>query len=249
MDPTYSFLGFSLTAGSWAEWFSGAGSFGAVATSLLGYWIVRRQRIGDQNDRDKRAAESVGWKALEVYNETAEIAKYLKARLERAPRTEYQTMKFMRVQPLGVPPKSVPEIAPDEVSILLRAKAARFLMSLSECIKRYESIRFAMQEYKARHEAFYELMPTPVEGDGEFFKHILDKEQRDRVMPYAQMLDKLLANTVDLVAESMGKAQEMLDLYGPAMEKHFGKWGLAFEGDAVAVDLSEVRADSELSKA
>lgn len=104
-DDKYSLIGLvTLEAGSWADWFSGSMSLAAVGAAFFGYWTVHRQRVQDDRDRDKHAAESVGWKVIKVFNDTATIAKHFKQSLEKDADLTFRKTRFSRVQPLGVPP-------------------------------------------------------------------------------------------------------------------------------------------------
>lgn len=237
-DHDYSLLGsIVLDAGSWADWFSGTMSCAAVGAALLGYWFVHRQRGSDNKDREKRAAESVGWKALKVFNDTATVAKHLKESLAADVDLGFQPMKFTRVRPLGIPPKSTSDLNQEEIGFLLRAKASGILMELGDAIARYDSIRFSMEQYKARHEALYELMPPPVATEGTLFTHRLSKADKEKITPYAVMLDALLDSIIDLTAEGVEKSQAILMAYTEAMTSYFGKWNLKFEASGDIADL------------
>ena len=240
----YSLAGLiSLDAGSWADWFSGTMSFAAVVAALFGYWVVHRQRTNDVREQEKRAAESVGWKVLKVYNDTATIAKHLRISLGAEQDLDFNSKKFARVRPLGIPAKSTSDLNQEEIGILLKAKATDVLMELSDAIARYDSIRFAMQEYKSRHEALYDLMPAPVAvQEGALFTHRLNREQYERVMPYTVMLETLLDGLIVLVAEGVSKADWLLTAYGTSMRTYFGKWHLDFVGNKEEADLDVFRS-------
>jgi hypothetical protein len=242
MEHDYTALGLSLDAGSWADWFAGTMSLGAVVTALMGYWVVHRQRVADLNDREKRVAESVGWNALQTFNDTATIAKHLKESLEADVDVRFQGRKFARVRPLGIPSKPTADLNQEEVGLLLKARAPELLMELQDAIARYDSIRFAMQEYKSRHEALYQLMPTPIATDGARMAHELTREEHDKVTPYAVMLDVLLESIIDLVAEGVEKGASLLILYGGAVKVYFGAWHLEFSKDVAVADLTVFRS-------
>jgi hypothetical protein len=248
MEPTYSLLGLvELQAGTWADWFAGSMSFAAVAAALGGFWIAGRQRRADEADRDHRAGVAIGWKAFNTFNHTANVAQYFKKCLESPAAADESSLernvsrRFFRVRPLGLGNTAVADVTPDEVSLLLRAKGAEFLMELSLCIQRWESIRYAMSEYKVRHEALFELMPPPVAiADGARFTHRLDADQLSRVLPYAKMLDALLDGVIELVDENTSKSQLLLEQFPVLMKAHFGRWEMGFEGDFQDVDLSGI---------
>jgi len=239
MNHDYTAFGMSLDAGSWAEWVSGAMSFAAVVTALIGYWVIHLQRASDDRKRDVAAAHGAFWKALEVHNHIANIAKHFREGLDSIVAQDKKVMKFTRIRPLNIPTKHAPELSTDEVNFLMRSNSADILMKLSESIIRYDLIRFAMAEYKTRHESFFELMPSPVEGDGERFTHMLSPEQHEKVLPYALMMDKLLDSITELLSVGVKEGESLLGQFEPKMRTYFGKWGLKYEGNSEAVDLSK----------
>lgn len=238
MDHEYTLLGLvSLSAGSWAEWFSGIMSALAVITALAAYPIALRQQRSTERRRDAELGRAVGWKALKILNATADIDRHIKAGLARRGDTDPPGLKFPLVQPLGVPERPPQELNQSETDLLLKAKAADLLAEIDMCVSRYASIVYAMNEYKNRHEALFELMPAPVAREGMLFTHILTPEQNARVGPYVAMLESLLDSIIALVEENMAKANAALVQYGSDMERHFGKPLLTFQIDpAVAGD-------------
>ena len=88
-----------------------------------------------------------------------------------------------------------------------------------------------MKEYKARHEALFELMPRPISSDGATFTHKLTPAESERVGPYAQMLEALLESMIAMTAENMAKAKAALVQYENDMTRYFGKSPLGFEID------------------
>ncbi|MET3828019.1 hypothetical protein ABIC16_003712 [Sphingomonas sp. PvP055] len=226
----YSLLGFaSLEAGSWADWFSGSMSALAVAVALSAYPISKRQRRLDERQRDAEIGRGIGWKAMTLLNQTADIDRHMKASLANREPMYPPGMKFPLVRPLGVPDRKPQELNQSETDFLLKSQSADLLMDLELCFGRYSSIVYAMNEYKVRHEALYELMPTPVANEGMTFTHHLNKEESDRIKPYTLMLESLLESMIQLVDENMEKVDRCLILYKKDMARHFGKPLLDFE--------------------
>lgn len=242
MDHDYTALGLSLDAGSWADWFAGTMSFAAVAAALYGYWVVHGQRVADAKDLEKRTAETVGWKALQVFNDTATVAKHLKESLADVGNASFLSHKFARVRPLGIPNRPTEYLTQAEISFLIKVRGADILMDLQDALARYDSIRFSMQEYRTRHEALYELMPTPSSTSGTLMTHHLTQEQHDKVTPYANMLDSLLDGLIELVADGVEKSAHILESYQEKMRFHFGKWHFVFTGNVEASDLTVFRS-------
>lgn len=232
MNHEYTLLSYiSLDAGSWADWFSGTMSALAVITALVAYPIAKRQNKAALKQRDKELGRAVGWKLLKVLNSTADIDRHIKSSLvKREPRYPPE-MKFPLVQPLGVPERRLEELNQSEVDLLLKAQAADLLAEIDMCIGRYASITYAMNEYKNRHQALFELMPSPVARDGVTFTHSLTKEENEKVSPYAAMLESLLDSIIALLSENMKKANNARILYDKEMKRYFGKPLLEFEID------------------
>lgn len=241
-DHDYTALGLQLDAGSWAEWVSGVMSFAAVCAALLGYWIVHRQRQRDERNRERQIAESVWWKILRVFNETLTIAKHLKSSLDVPTPSLFQPFQFMRIRPLGVPSRPPLELTQDEITLLLKTKAIDILMELNDAILRYDSIRFAMNEYKSRHEALFALMPTPVAGTGTIFTHELTPEEHGKIWPYAKMLDSLIDSIIDLTGEGVDKGKMLVDAFPDSMKAYYGTWHLGTVGDINEGDLTVFRS-------
>jgi hypothetical protein len=112
------------------------------------------------------------------------------------------------VRPLGVPDRPVSELNQTEIDFLLKAKAADLLMEIDMCMGRYLSIVYAMNQYKIRHEALFELMPPPVANQGLRFTHELTADQKTKVLPYAIMLDSLLDGVMALSTENLARATQ-----------------------------------------
>lgn len=242
MNHDYTALGLSLDAGSWADWFAGTMSFAAVAAALYGYWVVHGQRRADAKDLEKKTAETVGWKALQVFNDTATVAKHLKESLADVGSVSFLSHKFARVRPLGIPNRPTEYLTQAEISFLIKVRGADILMELQDALARYDSIRFTMQEYRSRHEALYELMPTPTSANGTLMTHHLDKEQHDKIVPYANMLDELLNSLIELVADGVEASAKILEDYQEKMKAHFGRWHFVFTGNIDASDLTLFRS-------
>lgn len=229
MSHDYSLLGVVLEGGSWADWFSGTMSFAAVAVALSGYWISNRQRDKDLLEGDKRAAERAWWRTVQALNHTHYVLGHLRDSLASDSHSAPPQFSFMRVRPLGLGNHTVSELAGDELNALIGAKAPDLITEISECVARYESIRYAMGEYKIRHEALFELLPTPISGDGTRYAHMLDADQKAKAMPYMIMLDTLLNDIQKLCEINVRQCEEILEKFPDAMKSRFGKWGLALE--------------------
>jgi hypothetical protein len=242
MEHDYTALGMSLDAGSWADWFAGSMSFAAVAAALFGYWVVHWQRLSDAKELEKRTAETVGWKALQVFNDTATVAKHLKQSLEDDGNVSFLKHRFARVRPLGIPNRPTEYLTQAEISFLIKVKGADILMNLQDALARYDSIRFAMSEYRIRHEALFERMPTPTATNATIMTHHLTKEQHDKVEPYAIMLDALLDSVIELVGDGVEKSAHLLTQYQDVMKVYFGKWHIVFDGSTDASDLTLFRS-------
>lgn len=170
----YELLGLTLDAGSWADWFAGTMSFIAVATALGGYWFAMWSKRQDANERDIQASEALGWKIIQTLNINEHIHKHIAEGFAAAAGFGNQ-WKFATVRPMALPAYQIADISSGEISSMIRAKAIDHALDLSECIHRLESIRNSMHEYKTRHEALFELLPPPVQGEGTVFSHYLDK--------------------------------------------------------------------------
>lgn len=232
MAHEYTFLGLlSLESGSWADWFSGTMSALAVITALAAYPIANRQQQKAQRKRDGEIARAVGWKLLGVLNSTGDISRHLNTSLAKREPTFPAGLKFPLVRPLGIPDRHPRELNQTETDFLLKAQAPDLLAEIDMSMGRYESILFGMKEYKARHEALFELMPRPVSSDGATFTHKLTPEESERVGPYAQMLETLLEGMIAMTEENMAKTLAALDQYERDMTRFFGKSPLGFEID------------------
>ncbi len=221
----------SLDAGSWADWFAGTMSALAVAVALAAYPIARRQNQMNEKRREKEVGRAIGWKLLKALNSTMDIERHIKASLSQRQPLYPSGMKFPLVQPLGVPERSLPELNQNETDLLLRAQAADLLAEIDMCIGRYASITYAMNEYKNRHQALFELMPPPVATEGTQFTHMLNKDEADKVRPYATMLESLLDSMIVLVDENVKKAKNALTLYESETTRYFGKALITFSTD------------------
>lgn len=240
MAQAYSLLGFvSLDAGSWADWFSGTMSALAVITALAAYPLARRNRKLDDKRYDKVLGRAIGWKLLKALNNTADIDRHIKTSLAKREPINPHGMKFTLVRPLGVPERPLQELNQSEIDLLLKAQAADLLAEIDMCIGRYASITYALNEYKNRDEALFELMPLPVARTGMTFTHQLTKGDNERVEPYAAMLESLLNGIIVLVNENMHKAKDAVTLYDKDMKRYFGKALLGFEIDTAVAGTKE----------
>ena len=104
-------------------------------------------------------------------------------------------------------------------------------MNLEMCFGRYSSIIFAMNEYRGRHEALYELLPTPIANDDMTFTHSLTTEDTHRIKPYMLMLESLLESMITLLNENTDRLRECLSQYDTDMKRYFGKALMDFEID------------------
>lgn len=219
----------TLEAGSWADWFSGSMSALAVAVALAAYPISKRQKRSDDNQRDKEIGRGIGWKVLKLINQNADIDRHIKTSLTSRKPMYPPNMKFPLVRPLGVPERRPQELNQSETDLLLKSQSADLLIELDMCFGRYSSIVYAMSEYKGRHEALYELMPTPIANDDMTFTHSLTREEASTIRPYALMLDSLLTSMVALLDENTAKLTSCLDQYNMDMTRYFGKPLMEFE--------------------
>lgn len=232
MYQPYSLLGFiSLDAGSWADWFSGTMSALAVITALAAYPLARRSRNLADKRYDKALGRAIGWKLLKVLNNTADVDRHIRTSLAKREPQNPHGMKFALVRPLGMPERPLQELNQSETDLLLRAQAGDLLAEIDMCIGRYASITYALNEYKNRHQALFELMPPPVTRTGMTFTHKLTKEDNERVEPYAAMLESLLDGIIALVSENMTRARDTVTLYDKDMKRYFGKALVGFEID------------------
>ncbi len=230
MGAEYTILGLlSLEPGSWADWFSGSMSALAVAVALAAYPISNHQRRVADRQRDKEIGAGIGWKALQLLNQSSDIQRHIQSGLESRQLMYPPNMKFPLVRPLGLPDRRPPELNQTEIDLLLKTKSADLLMELDLCLRRYSSIVYALNEYKARHESLYELMPTPIGHEGMTFTHKLTPEESSRITPYALMLESLLDSIIALVDENLSKINSALARYTVDMERHFGAPLLKFE--------------------
>jgi hypothetical protein len=231
-EQSYTLLGqISLDAGSWADWFAGTMSALAVVVALAAYPIARRQNQIIEKRREKETGRAIGWKLLKTLNSTMDIERHIKTSLAGREPLHPPGMKFPLVQPLGVPERPLQELNQNETDLLLRAQAADLLAEIDMCIGRYASITHAMSEYKNRHEALFELMPSPVASQGIQFTHMLTQHESDKVGPYATMLESLLDGMIKLIDENVKKAKLALALYESETERYFGKALINFEID------------------
>lgn len=232
MGQEYALLGLvSLEPGSWADWFSGSMSALAVAVALAAYPIANRQKRKADRQRDVEIGRGIGWKVLTLVNQNADIVRHIKGSLAIREPMYPPNMKFPLVRPLGVPDRKPQELNQSETDLLLKSQSAKLLMELELCFGRYSSIIFAMNEYKARHEALYELMPQPVANQGMTFTHRLTPEEAARVKPYTLMLESLLDSMISLLTENTEKLQGCLNQYNLDMARYFGKPLMSFEVD------------------
>lgn len=104
-------------------------------------------------------------------------------------------------------------------------------MDLELCFGRYASVVFAMNEYKSRHEALYELIPRPISNKDMTFTHQLSPAETDRIKPYTLMLESLLDSMIALLAENMDILSQCLKQYEADMTRYFGKSLMTFEAD------------------
>lgn len=232
MTDTFSLLGLiSLEPGSWADWFSGSMSALAVVVALSAYPLSNWQKRRDEKQREKDIGRAIGHKIVALLSQNADIDRPIRASLARRAATFPPNFKFPRVQPIGIPDRQVRELSQNEIDFLLRIDAADLLMEVDMCSGRYSSIVYAMSEYKARHQALFELMPSPDGHEGMTFTHFLNDADKKRVMPYMIMLDALLADMISLIEENARRLHDSLALYHTAMEEHFGKSPLAIQID------------------
>lgn len=232
MGQKYTLLSFaSLEPGSWADWFSGSMSALAVAVALSAYPISKLQKRRDEKQREKEIGRAIGHKIVALLGQNADIDRPIKAGLARRKPTFPPNFKFPLVQPVGIPDRQVRELGQNEINFLLKIDAADLLMEVDMCSGRYSSIVFAMNEYKVRHQALFELMPSPIRHEGMTFTHLLNEEDNKRVMPYMIMLDSLLADIISLLEENSRRLHDSLALYHTAMAKHFGNSLLAIQID------------------
>lgn len=223
----YRLLGFVLDAGSWADWFAGTMSFAAVATALGGYWFAERAKEKDARERILNASESIGWKLILTLNRNEILHKHIAEGLAEAA-TVSDEWKYIRVRPLGVLQQQIPALTSEEISAMMRAKAIDQVLHISECMQRLESVENSMLEYKARHEALFELLPPPTESEGMVFSHFLSAEEVARAKPYMRMLDSLIVDIHNLTSINQSKLKGLLQSYQAAMESYFGKWTMKF---------------------
>lgn len=221
----------SLEPGSWADWFSGSMSALAVAVALAAYPITKRQKRQEDRQRDAEIGRGIGWKILNLLNQNADIDRHIRSSLASRQPTYPPNMKFPLVRPLGLPERRPQELYQSEIDLLLKSQSAELLMELELCFGRYSSAVFAMNEYRNRHEALYELMPQPVANKGMTFTHRLTPEEVARVKPYTLMLESLLDSMISLLDENTAKLEECLKRYNADMTRHFGKPLMAFEVD------------------
>lgn len=219
----------SLEAGSWADWFSGSMSALAVAVALAAYPITKRQKHLEDRQRDAEIGRRIGWKILTLLNQNADIVRHIKTSLASREPMYPPNMKFPRVRPLGVPERRPQELNQSETDLLLKSRSAELLMELELCFGRYASIVFAMNEYRVKHEALYELMPKPVSNEGMTFTHHLTPEDSARIKPYALMLESLLESVIQLMNENTSKIDACLEQYEKDMTRYFGKKLMTFE--------------------
>lgn len=239
MAQEYTLLGLvSLEPGSWADWFAGSMSALAVAVALAAYPISKRQRRQEDRERDREIARGIGWKMLTLLNQNGDVERHIRTSLESRVPMYPPNMKFPLVRPLGVPDRKPQELNQSETDLLLRTKSAELLMDLELCFGRYASIIYGMNEYKVRHEALYELMPTPSANEGMVFTHSLTKEEAARVKPYTLMLESLLDGMIAMVGENMAKTKACLARYDTDMTRYFGKAPVTFEAEPVEPPLA-----------
>jgi hypothetical protein len=232
VNHTYTLLGlWTLDAGSWAEWVGGFTSAAAVITALAAFPLAKREKRKEERQREIQVGRAVGWKLLRVLNNTADIERHIRTSLANREPLYPPGMKFPLVRPLGVPDRPLQDINQNETDLLLKAQAADLLAEIDMCLSRYSSITYSINECKNRHEALFELMPSPVAMQDMLFTHALTKEEADRIKPYAHMLESLLDGIIALIAENMHKANAAMLLYGKDMERYFGKSLMTFELD------------------
>lgn len=223
MNHDYSFLGItSLDSGSWADWFSGTMTAIAVVIALAGPWIAQRQREADQRKAELEIGRLIGWRIWKLLNATRDIQIHIRESLKDPKATMPPGMKFPLVRALGVPGDGPRDIPQSEINLLLNGKAADLLAEIETTTGRYRSILWALNEYKIRQEAFFELMPDPVAVNGTVFTHALTAEQIATVMPHANMLEALLDNIIELVDENVDRIEAALPMYYEEMKKMFG---------------------------
>lgn len=240
MGQEYTLLGLvSLEPGSWADWFAGSMSALAVAVALAAYPISNWQRRKDDRQRDAATGRGIGWKTLTLLNQTADIDRHIKASLAVRETLYPPNMKFPLVRPLGVPERRPPELNQSETDLLLKSQSSDLLMNLELCFGRYSSIVFAMNDYRIRHEALFELLPQPIATEGMRFTHKLSPEDAAKIKPYTLMLESLLDSMIALLRENMEKLQMCVSQYNSDMTRYFGKPLMSFEVDpAVAQAVS-----------
>lgn len=232
MGQEYTLLGMvSLEPGSWADWFSGSMSALAVVVALSAYPIANWQKRRADRQRDAEIGRGIGWKALNLLNQNADIDRHIKRSLTVRVPVYPPNLKFPLVRPLGVPDRKPQELNQAETDFLLKTQSAQLLMNMELCFGRYSSIVYAMNEYKARHEALYELMPQPIANDGLTFTHRLAPEEVARLKPYTLMLEALLDSMIALIDENSEKLRVCLKQYDLDMTRHFGKPLMSFETD------------------
>lgn len=229
MNNKYTLLGLiTLDSGSWADWFSGSMSALAVMTALAAYPIAKRQTRKEQRERDREIARAIGWKLLKVLNSTGDIMRHFNSSLAKRKPVFPAGLTFPLIQPLGMPDRFPPELNQSETDFLLKAQASDLLAEIDMCVSRYASIAYAMNEYKNRHEALFELMPAPVASEGSTFTHKLTLEEHERVQPYAIMLESLLDSMIAMTTENLAKSEQATDQYKVDMARYFGKSPLDF---------------------
>lgn len=233
-----------METGSIADWFSGTATALAVIVALGGYGFSEWQRRRDKRDAQRQAGHQIGIKLLKVLNGTNDIRRHLWAEYSGpALGGEGATELWRTINPLiGI--ESDPTISLDasEISLLINADAADFLLELMLATSRYQSLVESMKEYKIRYQAIYELSPAPVEMEGHVGRHLLTTEQYMRMRPYSVALEMLIQNLRGMSKDNFEVTSRLAGEFNPIMKRYFKEKFLALGVGEEAVTTASVNS-------
>ncbi len=223
-----------LQQGSWAEWVSGAASFGAVVAAVAGFYVTKHFRDEDLTARteertrfelaaDVQLANLIGVRLFRLMNSSHDLHRHLWAPYDGPPIEGVDSEKvWRRVLPMiGLQIEPALRLESDEVTFLVRLSEAEFMTEMILGAARLDSIVLSLQEYERQHQAIYKMMPAPLAMQGRVGVHGLTHEQLMAVKPYSEALEHLVLSLREMTQENVEKLDALCREFHPMMKRHY----------------------------
>lgn len=214
-----------MDSGSIADWVSGVGSLLAVVAALVGYWIVHRQYVRDQRDKEQGAAYQICFKLTTLIGEASgshdTLFQPFKTEAEWLALSDPIEICATQQAMVGFDETAARDLSESEQNLLLKLKEENFLMDYSEGLARHHSIRSGLIEFKNRHESIVAMLPPPVGVDGSALDLVLSSEQKLGLLPHVIPASTLIMSLREMSIRNIAMLKTLASKFQPTMQRHF----------------------------